>query len=54
MRYDATGDLAKVVERHRDWIMTEVLATELTPFDGPPPATATPVEIAGETIVARA
>ena len=50
VRYEATGDLAKVVERHRDWIMTEVLATEFTPFDGPAPDTATTVEIAGESI----
>jgi isoleucyl-tRNA synthetase len=50
MRYSATGDLAKVVDRHRDWIMTEVLATEITASQGPPLGTATGVEIAGETI----
>ena len=50
MRYSATGDLAKVVDRYRDWIMTEVLATEITAVEGPPPQAATPVEIAGETI----
>jgi isoleucyl-tRNA synthetase len=50
VRYEATGDLARVVERHRDWIMTEVLATEFTPFAGPAPTTATTIEIAGEPI----
>ena len=51
VRYQATGDLAKVVERHRDWIMTEVLATEFVPFEGPAPETATTLEIAGDPIV---
>jgi isoleucyl-tRNA synthetase len=50
VRYAATGDLARVVERHRDWIMTEVLATEFTPFEGPAPDPATTIEIAGEPI----
>jgi isoleucyl-tRNA synthetase len=50
VRYQVTGDLARVVERHRDWIMTEVLATEFMPFDGPGPETATTLEIAGEPI----
>jgi isoleucyl-tRNA synthetase len=50
VRYYATGDLAKVVERHRDWIMTEVLATAIELFDGPVPVTATTIEVAGEPI----
>jgi len=50
LRYYTTGDLAKVVERHRDWIMTEVLATAMLPFDGPIPVTATTIEVAGEPI----
>ncbi len=51
VRYQAAGDLAKVMERHRAWIMTEVLATGMSAFDGPPPAEVAPVEIAGETIL---
>jgi isoleucyl-tRNA synthetase len=51
VQYDATGDLAQVVERHRDWIMIEVLATAMLPFEGARPATAAPVDIAGETIL---
>jgi isoleucyl-tRNA synthetase len=50
VRYQATGDLAKVVDRHGAWIMTEVLATELQPFDGAIPPTAAAVDIAGEPI----
>jgi len=49
VRYAGDG-LASVVERHGEWIAGEVLALELAPFDGPPPATATRVEIAGEEI----
>jgi isoleucyl-tRNA synthetase len=50
VRYHATDGLAKVVGRHHGWIMTEVLATEFEPFEGPPPDTAACVEIADETI----
>jgi isoleucyl-tRNA synthetase len=50
VRYSADGDLS-FVERHRDWIMTEVLATKFTPFDGPPPDDAARVEIGSETIL---
>ena len=50
VQYATDGDLAKAVERHHDGIMTEVLATEFTPFAGPAPGTADRVEIAGETI----
>jgi isoleucyl-tRNA synthetase len=50
VRYDASSSLAKVIERHGEWIAGEVLALELTPFDGPPPATATKVEVGGEEI----
>ncbi len=51
LRYDAACDLAKVVERYRDWIATEVLATDVEPFPGPPPPSATRVEAGGESIV---
>jgi len=51
VRYQAADGLTKVVERHRDWIMTEVLATEFEPFEGPPPETAVRVDIADDTIV---
>jgi len=51
VRYDAPDDLAKVVVRHRTWIMAEVLATEFEPFDGPVPDTANRVEVADGTIV---
>jgi isoleucyl-tRNA synthetase len=51
VRYAADGDLAKVVERHRDWIMTEVLATAFIPLEGPAPETTDRVEIAGDPIV---
>ena len=34
VRYLADGELAKIVERHRDWIMTEVLATTWSPPSG--------------------
>jgi isoleucyl-tRNA synthetase len=50
VRYDASSSLGKVIERHGEWIAGEVLALELTPFDGPPPDTATKVEVAGEEI----
>jgi isoleucyl-tRNA synthetase len=50
VRYDASSSLAKVIERHGEWIAGEILALELTPFDGPPPATATKVEVGGEEI----
>ena len=50
VRYDASSSLAKVIERHGEWIAGEVLALELTPFDAPPPDTATKVEVAGEEI----
>jgi isoleucyl-tRNA synthetase len=51
LRYGATGDLAKVMERWRDWIAGEVLATECAPFDGAPPSAAVPLEISGEVIL---
>ncbi|MGO9873007.1 MAG: isoleucine--tRNA ligase [Acidimicrobiia bacterium] len=50
VRYQADDGLAKVVARHHDWIMTEVLATEFEPFEEPPPETAARVEIADDTI----
>jgi isoleucyl-tRNA synthetase len=53
VRYGATGDLVKAIDRHHDWIMTEVLATELRPFDGTPVEPFTVVEIAGELITLR-
>ena len=53
VRYDAGDDLRKVVERHREWIMTEVLATELEPFAGPPGEPVTVIEVAGEPITLR-
>jgi isoleucyl-tRNA synthetase len=51
VRYQATDGLAKVVERHRDWIMVEVLATEFQPFAGPAPDTASRVEIGEDEIL---
>jgi isoleucyl-tRNA synthetase len=53
VHYTADDGLAAVVERHRDWIMTEVLATELAPFAGPRSHDATKAEIAGEAITLR-
>jgi len=51
VHYRADGDLARAVERHRAWIMTEALATEFAPYDGDPPADAAAVEIGGEAIL---
>jgi isoleucyl-tRNA synthetase len=51
VRYLADGDLANVVERHRDWIMTEVLATELSVLNGTAPNTADRLEIGPDEIV---
>ncbi len=51
VRYQAADGLTKVVERHRDWIMTEVLATAFEPFEGPSPETAVRVDIADDTIM---
>jgi isoleucyl-tRNA synthetase len=51
VRYHAADGLAKVVERHRRWIMTEVLATEFEALEGSPPDTADRVAVADETIV---
>ena len=39
-----------VIERHRDWIAGEALATELVSFDGAPPAAAETASVAGEPI----
>jgi len=50
VHYVADGDLAQVVERHRDWIMTEVLATDFKAAD-PAPEASDRVEIGSETIV---
>jgi isoleucyl-tRNA synthetase len=50
-RYLADGELAKIIERHRDWIMTEVLATTLEPAPGLTPETGSTLEIAGETVL---
>jgi isoleucyl-tRNA synthetase len=51
VRYLADGELAKIVERHRDWIMTEVLATTMDPAAGLTPENASALEIAGETML---
>jgi isoleucyl-tRNA synthetase len=50
VRYHATGELVRVIERHRDWIAGEALATELVSFDGAPPAGAETASVAGEPI----
>jgi isoleucyl-tRNA synthetase len=51
LRYAATGELAKVMERFRDWIATEVLATTCAPLDGEVPADAARIVIADEEIL---
>jgi isoleucyl-tRNA synthetase len=51
VRYHAADGLADVLERHRVWIMAEVLATEFEPFEGPAPDTAARVEVADATIL---
>jgi isoleucyl-tRNA synthetase len=50
VRYDTTGELAKAVERHRDWITTEVLATELVAYSDAWADHAATFEIAGDPI----
>jgi isoleucyl-tRNA synthetase len=51
LRYGATGDLANVMERFRDWIATEVLATSCAPFNGEPAADESRLEVGGEEIL---
>jgi isoleucyl-tRNA synthetase len=51
LRYAATGDLAKVMDRFRDWIATEVLATTCAPLDGEPAAEESRLEVGGEEIL---
>ncbi|MDQ1467600.1 MAG: isoleucyl-tRNA synthetase, partial [Actinomycetota bacterium] len=50
VRYHATGGLANVIERHRDWIAGEALATELVSFDGTPPDGTERASVTGEPI----
>ena len=50
VRYHATGDLVNVIERHRDWIAGEALATVLVSFDGAPAAGTEHASVAGESI----
>jgi isoleucyl-tRNA synthetase len=50
VRYHATGQLAQVIDRHRDWIAGEALATELVSVDGAPTAAAETASVAGERI----
>ncbi len=48
LRYGGSDELMKVMERFRDWIATEVLATTCAPFDGKPAATESRLEVGGE------
>ncbi len=50
VRYYAGGELAKAIERHRDWIMTEVLATELSAYSDAWADHAATFEIVGDPI----
>jgi isoleucyl-tRNA synthetase len=51
VRYGGAADLVDVMERFRDHIATEVLATSCAPFDGAPPADADRVEIGGSELL---
>jgi hypothetical protein len=46
----ADRSLAQVIDRHRDWIAGEALATELVSVDGAPTAAAETASVAGERI----
>jgi len=45
VRHEATGELVTVIDRHRDWIASEVLAVSFEPFSGNAPAGAARVGI---------
>jgi isoleucyl-tRNA synthetase len=50
VRYHATGDLATVIERHRDWIAGEALATALVAFGDVPSDSADRVTVGDQEI----
>ena len=50
MRYYATGDMVDVIERHRDWIAGEALATTLVAGSGAPNDDAEAATVAGEPL----